>query len=95
MRQRLGDVDAHAAVERVLMRPFVTSDSVEVVPDIFGSVLVQDGPDGSVIGTQEAGTRGTVLLGGSRYSSKMGVWMWNVDFDTGVDGWVAEQVCVK
>lgn len=52
-----------------------------------GNDNVRSTPNGTVLGTQAFGSSGTIT--GSPVASGGYVW-WPVDFDTGVDGWVAE-----
>jgi hypothetical protein len=92
-KRKIPVLNAAGAVKLAAAPPstkFSINDTVEFAPDISGSLLVWDLPDRTVIGTQEAGARGTVVEG-PRYSATMDFWMWKVDFDTGADGWVAEQ----
>lgn len=60
---------------------------------VGGRVAVTDGPvnvrasaEGVVLGTQTTGVRGTVVSG--PVASGLYTW-WNVNFDQGVDGWIA------
>ncbi|RME59259.1 hypothetical protein D6779_04720 [Candidatus Parcubacteria bacterium] len=56
--------------------------------------MVQPEPPGTIRGVQPQGARGTVIGGpdnGSAYGGSQFTW-WKVDFDTGVDGWVAAQL---
>lgn len=69
---------------------FATGDAVELVAPAGTSVVVWDAPDGSTVGTREAGAQGTVV-GGPVYSTALGVWMWEVAFEDGLVGWVAEE----
>jgi len=74
---------------------FQIGDRVETTSDVPGvSVLVFDTPEGTGGGTQELGAQGAVT-GGPRYAEALGFWVWNVNFDTGQDGWVAERYLRK
>ncbi len=56
--------------------------------EITGSTVnVRSTPDGSVLGIQTNGNRGTVI-GGPVFASNF--WRWEIDFDTAPDGWIAE-----
>ena len=64
------------------------NDRVQVVN---GSSNVRSTAAGSVLGTQAAGSLGTVVTGPTVASlSGTSYTWWNVNFDSGVDGWVAD-----
>jgi hypothetical protein len=50
------------------------------------------GTSGNLLGTQPLNTLGTVTAGPS-YAG--GLWWWNINFDSGVDGWAAEDYLKK
>jgi uncharacterized protein YgiM (DUF1202 family) len=54
---------------------------------ITDTINVRSGPNGSVIGTQQRGAKGT-LVGGPINGG--GYTWWNVNYTNGVDGWSAE-----
>lgn len=64
---------------------FSIGDSVEVTE---ADVNVRSEPNGMILGTQSPGTYGAVV-DGPAWSSPY--WWWKVDFQSGTDGWVAEQ----
>lgn len=70
------------------MKKYITSIIVlALLPLTTLAVNVRDGANGNVIGTQNNGSTGTIQGGGN---SAGGYYWWNVDFDSGTDGWVAE-----
>lgn len=71
---------------------FTLGDRVEVSPAANPTVNVRDAANGNVLGTQTPGTQGAIV-GGPVWGG--GYWWWQVDFDSGVDGWVAEAYLSK
>ena len=71
---------------------FIINDRVQAT----ASVQVRSTPAGESQGTQSTGMLGTVV-GGPTYAALSGVnyWWWNVNFDSGLDGWVAEDFLLK
>jgi hypothetical protein len=55
-------------------------------------VNVRNSANGSVLGTQALGALGTVVSGGTNAG---GYNWWNVNYDSGVDGWSAEDFLIK
>lgn len=66
---------------------FAGGDRVRVNTGDGSNLNVRDSAGGAVLGQQSDGALGTVI-GGPEFVD--GVWWWQVDFDDGVDGWVAE-----
>ena len=66
---------------------FATNDRVQVATGDGSNLNVRSTPNGSVVGQQSNGTLGTVI-GGPVFAN--GIWWWQVNFDTGTDGWVVE-----
>lgn len=64
---------------------FATGDVVETTDNL--NVRSSPGLSGTVLGVQLTGSLGTVI-GGPVFAD--GFWWWQVNFDTGADGWVAE-----
>jgi hypothetical protein len=60
-----------------------------VVTQTGAIVLVFDGPEGAQIGSQDEGPG--EVIGGPTYSSAFDALMWQVQFDDGLVGWVAEE----
>jgi hypothetical protein len=58
---------------------------------IKNNANVRDNPAGTVIGQQLIGQEGTAVAGPQQASN---ITWWQVDFDTGVDGWVDERFMV-
>ncbi|MCI0561893.1 MAG: Ig-like domain-containing protein, partial [Nitrososphaera sp.] len=56
-----------------------------------GSLNVRSTPAGSLLGTQPVSALGTIV-GGPTWANLSGTnyWWWNVNFDSGVDGWAVE-----
>jgi len=54
---------------------------------IVSKLNVRASADGTVIGQQQSGARGTLIAGPVNMG---GYTWWNVDYSTGVDGWSAE-----
>ena len=54
----------------------------------FAAVNVRDAANGNLLGSQSTGSKGTVSGGGQEAG---GSYWWNVDFTSGIDGWVFEQ----
>ena len=71
---------------------FIINDRVQAT----ASVQVRSTPAGTSLGTQSTGMLGTVV-GGPTYAqlSETNYWWWNINFDSGVDGWVAEDFLLK
>ena len=59
-----------------------------IVPELAN---VRQTAGGKLVGQQEKGSEGTIT-GGPTWVDKIAFWFWRVDFDTGIDGWVAESV---
>ena len=51
------------------------------------TINVRQVPEGTILGTQSIGTSGTVVAGPS-YAQ--GLWWWQVNYDSGADGWSVE-----
>jgi hypothetical protein len=66
---------------------FATDDRVQVNTGDGSNLNVRSTPNGAVVGQQPNSTLGTII-GGPVFAN--GIWWWHVDFDTGADGWVAE-----
>lgn len=62
-----------------------------IVPELAN---VRQTAGGTLVGKQEKDAEGTIT-GGPTWISKIAFWFWRVDFDTGMDGWVAESVIAK
>jgi polyhydroxybutyrate depolymerase len=56
-----------------------------------GPINVRSTVNGTIVGKQETGALGTVLSGGT-WSG--GFYWWNINFDSGLDGWVVENYLV-
>ena len=57
---------------------------------VTGTFNVRQTPAGTVLGTQSLGARGTVIGGPTNASLSGTIFTWyDIDFDTGADGWVA------
>lgn len=72
-----------AGMDEVALK-FEPGDRVEVVGDTLN---IRNAPYGELVGTQQPGAAGTVIQGGIANGSF--IW-WSVDFDSGADGWCAE-----
>jgi hypothetical protein len=57
-----------------------------------GTIFSTPSPSGTVLGTQLRGALGTVI-GGPWYVNRR--WWWQVDFDTGSDGWLGQNTFRK
>lgn len=68
---------------------FLSGDAVEVTET---GVNVRSEPSGEILGTQSPGVPG-VLISGPSYAG--GYWWWQVEFEDGVVGWVAEEFLQK
>jgi hypothetical protein len=66
---------------------FAINDRVQVAAGAGASLNVRSTPNGSVVGQQPDSSLGTII-GGPVFAD--GFWWWQVDFDTGVDGWVVQ-----
>ncbi len=66
---------------------FVIGDRVQINTGDGSNLNVRSTPNGSIVGQQPDGAQGTVI-GGPVFAG--GLWWWEVDFDTGEDGWSAE-----
>jgi hypothetical protein len=72
---------------------FSLSDRVSVTD---GPVTVRSTAGGTSLGTQAIGILGTVIGGPtSALLNSIVYWWWNINFDSGVDGWVAEEFISK
>lgn len=69
------------------MKKYLAIITILMLPLTALAVNVRDGANGNVIGSQDNGSTGTVQGGGTQSG---GYYWWNVDFDSGTDGWVAE-----
>lgn len=63
---------------------FQPGDRVEVHTE---ELNVRDAPYGNLLGSQQPGAKGTIIEGGI---ANGGFIWWNVNYDSGVDGWCAE-----
>lgn len=70
---------------------FSFGNTVVVVQDAAPKLNVRNSPSGSVLGTQIPGAKGTIIAG-PEYAT---YWWWEVDFESGVNGWVAEHYLRK
>ncbi|MCG8511874.1 MAG: hypothetical protein MI741_21880, partial [Rhodospirillales bacterium] len=66
---------------------FSPSDRVQVNTGDGSNLNVRDSANGTQIGQQPDQSIGTIVSGGT---SAGGLFWWNVNFDSGTDGWVAE-----
>ena len=66
---------------------FATDDRVQVNAGTGSNLNVRSTPNDSVVGQQPNSMLGTVI-GGPVFAG--GIWWWQVNFDSGADGWVAE-----
>lgn len=66
---------------------FKVGNRIQVNTGDGSHLNVRSSPGGSAVGQQPDGTLGTVIDGPQFVDGR---WWWQVDFDTGMDGWVAE-----
>ena len=63
---------------------FTLGQDVQVAP---GPVNVRSTPNGAILGTQQTANAGAVIAGPVQADN---LWWWQIDYDTGADGWSAE-----
>lgn len=75
-----------ATTQPITSTKFTLNDRVQVSS---GPLNVRSAPSisGTLLGTQSTGVLGTVISGPTFAD---GYWWWNINFDSGVDGWSAE-----
>ena len=66
---------------------FTIGNRIQVATGDGSNLNVRSTPGGTIVGQQPDGSLGTVI-GGPVFVD--GRWWWKVDFDSGVDGWTAE-----
>lgn len=88
-------LDAIVSTMNGLAKPptaFEILDDVEIRPDLGLTKAIRSTPGGTIVGNQPPGARGYVV-DGPIYEA--GVLWWEVQFDTGVSGWVEEPFLKK
>ncbi len=72
---------------------FLTNDRVQT--NAVLNVRATPSTTGTLLGAQALGALGTILSNVNNGISANGYYWWNVNYDTGVDGWSAENYLVK
>ena len=86
-------LDARAAVVIALAPLRELNLKVEDIVEVgIANASVLDVPAGMLLGVQDLGSQGVVVLGPA-YAG--GTWWWKVDFDSGADGWVSDSYLSK
>ena len=77
----------HTLISASSVSGFAQNDRIKVETGDSSKLNVRVAPNTSILGQQGNGVQGTLITGPVYLNN---LWWWNVDFDSGEDGWVAE-----